>query len=308
MNWRYIFLGLLVLLLFVGGPDSTSHRVYQEVWDTGHMVLFAGLIWVLLFLPVFKSRRWVELFLMVSGFCLIVGFAIEVLQLFVGRNFAMKDLVNDVLGGYLGLLIVTAQQSHRPIVIRVAMYPLMLGIIVWVLLPTTYAIMDEYVMEDEFPILADFETPYQLSRWDNNLATLSIVDKYFRYGNKSMRVDFDAGEYPDITLKDFPRNWGQFTSIKFSIFNTMEENIPMELKIYDWQHDHNGYEYSDRFNRELVLKPGWNDFLISLEEVRAAPEDRKMDLSDISSFSLFLHDLEQPITLYFDNLRLSSSQ
>lgn len=309
MKWHYAFLIILSVLLFVGGPESNSHRVYQQAWDTGHMALFAGLIWVLLSLPVLRSRRWFELFLLVTGFCLLIGFAIEILQLLVGRNFEYKDLVNDLLGGYLGLLIYSVRQTHRHIGIRVAMYPLMLLIIVWVLLPVAYAIIDEYIMREEFPILADFETPYELSRWDNNLASLAMTNEYFRYGSKSMRVDFEPGEYPDITLKDFPGDWHRFVSIKFSVFNTSNENLLMELKIYDWQHDLvGGYEFSDRFNRELILRPGWNDFQVAMQDVETAPANRKMDISDIASFSLFLHELKQPQTLFFDSLRLSGGQ
>ena len=165
MKWRYVFLLLLSVLLFVGGPDSNSHRIYQQIWDTGHMVLFAGLIWVLLCLPVFEKRRWIELFLLTTAFCLIIGFVIEMLQLLVGRNFEINDLLNDLLGGYLGLLIVSVQQSRQRGVFRIVIYPPMLGIVVWVLWPVVFTIMDEFIMQDEFPVLADFETPYELSRW-----------------------------------------------------------------------------------------------------------------------------------------------
>jgi len=304
MNWWYVFSGLLIFLLFVGGPDADSHRVYQEIWDTGHVLLFASLSWGLLRLPVLQARRWIEQFLIISGFCLVAGFAVEVLQLFVNRNFEIKDLVNDLLGGYLGLLIFTAQQLQRQLMLKVVIYSLMLAIIVGVLLPTIFAIVDEYIMQEEFPVLADFETPYELGRWDNNLASLSIVDKIFRHGKKSMQVDFYAGEYPDIALKHFPRDWHGFSAIKFSIFNTAKKDLLIELKIYDQQHKPNGYKYSDRFNRVLTLKPGWNDFLIAMEDISSAPENRKMDLTDIASLSLFLHDLKQPVTLYFDGLML----
>jgi VanZ family protein len=308
MKLGYIFVLVLSGLLFIGGPDANSHRIYQEFWDTGHMVLFAGLAMILLSLPMFNKKPWWLWFVLISVFCLVLGMAIEVVQLVVGRNFEMKDLLNDLLGGYLGLLIVTALQAHRPVAIRVSMYPLMLLLIAIVLKPLAFVVIDEFVMEEEFPILADFETTYELSRWDNNLASLSIDNSQKRYGEKAMRIEFSAGEYPDITLKDFPRNWQDYVAVKFSIFNTTDSNLDMELKIYDWQHVKNGYDYSDRFNKELTLHPGWNDFNIAMEEIQSAPKHRSLELENIASFSLFLHELDKPMVMYFDSLRLSSSK
>ena len=308
MRLGYLFVLLLSVLLFIGGPGSNTHRVYQEFWDTGHMVLFAGLAMILLSLPLFNKKPWWLWFVLISMFCLGLGMAVELIQLVIGRTFDMKDLLNDLLGGYLGLLFFTALQSHRPIAIRVAMYPLMLLLIVIVLRPLAFAAFDEFIMRDEFPVLADFETPYELSRWDNNLASLSIDDKQVRYGEKALRIEFAVGKYPAIILKDFPGDWQGYVTLKFSVYNTRDIDLMMELKIYDQQHIENGYKYSDRFNRELTLRPGWNDFSIALEEVQAAPKRRSLELRNIARFSLFLHNLDKPMLMYLDGLRLSSSK
>ncbi len=308
MKLGYLIVLLLSALLFIGGPDANSHRIFKEFWDTGHMALFAGLAIILLSLPLFNKKPWWFWFVLITLFSLVLGMSVEVIQSVIGRSFDMDDLLNDLLGGYLGLLIFTALQSQRSIAIRVAMYPLMLLVIVIVLRPLAFVIIDEFVMEDEFPVLADFETPYELSRWDKNLASFSIDDRQTRYGKKAMRIEFSTGKYPGISLNAFLRDWQDYVAVKFSIYNTTDIDLIMELKIYDWQHINNGYEYSDRFNRELTLRPGWNDFSIAMEEIQAAPKQRSMMLGDIASFSLFLHELDKPMTMYFDGLRLSSSK
>jgi len=308
MKVRYLFILLLSCLLFIGGSDTSSHRIYQEFWNTGHMVLFAGLAMILLPLPLFDKKPWWLLFAFISLFCLVLGMAIEAIQLVVGRSFEMKDLLNDLLGGYLGLLFFTALQSQRPIIIRVVMYPLMLLLVVVALRPLVSVVVDEFIMEDEFPVLADFETPYELSRWDTHLASISIDDKQVRYGQKAMRIEFVAGEYPGISLKSFPGVWQGFATVKFSVYNTTDLDITIKLKIYDRQHIDDGYEYSDRFNRELILRPGWNDFSIATENIQAAPKLRSLELGDVASFSLFLNELDKPMLMYFDGLRLSSSK
>lgn len=305
MKRRYLFLMLLTGLLFVGGPEAYSHRIYRALWDTGHVILYSGVIFVLLDRPrTVRFNGWV-LFLIISAFCLISGFIIEVIQQWVGRNFDLNDLINDLLGGYLGLLFFIARQNDYRLWIRRLTYPLMLLIIIWVFHPLYINSIDEKNMYESFPVLSDFETPYELSRWGGSSSQLSIVKTPVRHGLSSMRIDFLAAEYPSVIMKNFPENWQDFTEFKFSIFNSQSENLTLELKIYDWLHFISGKKYRDRFNRNLILKPGWNDIRVSMNEIRSAPESRQMELSDMFSISLFLHNLKQPVTLYIDGLTLS---
>ncbi len=306
MKWLYLFITGLSLLLFFGGPEYYTNRIYHELWDTGHMFLFAGIFYLVMSFPSLNKKPWPIIWGAVTVFCLLLGMVIEIIQFAIGRSFELKDIVNDLLGGYLGVLIYIVMQSRFRIGIRIATLPAMLAIVVFVMKPVAFVIADEFIMEDEFPILADFETDYELSRWDYNLADLYVGQKLVRSGKRSMRVLFKPGEYPDISLKDFPGDWKGYKSIKFSVYNTTTQNVDMELKIYDLQHIANGYSYSDRFNRELVLEPGWNDFSFTLEEVQSAPKGRLLQLSDLASFSLFLHNLKEPVIMYFDNLRLSN--
>ena len=306
MRWDLPFVAVLAVLLFVGGPDSESHRVYQTVWNTGHLVLFTGAALLLLRLPQLKEKAWILQFLVITLFCLVIGFAIEVVQLKVGRSYEMMDVFYDLLGGYVGLLFFTANQLERSLVLRVSLYPIMLVLIIIVLMPVINTVVDEFRIKEEFPLLAEFESDYELTRWDTMLATLSIDKTRARYGNSSLRVDFEPGEYPDITLQHFYGSWRGFESLRFSVYNPTLQNIPMELKIYDRHHISTDYEYTDRFNRELVMKPGWNDFEFSIAEIESAPADRSMNLDEIKSFSLFLHNLRKPLFMNFDSLRLAS--
>lgn len=304
MKWHVVLLMLFSVLFFIGGLSADSYRVYQEIWDVGHAVFFAYLIWVLLHTSFMQKQHWFKLFLFTTVFCLFIGWSIELIQLQVGRSFEMKDILNDLLGGYLALLLFVVIQVSCGQSIRVALCLLMLSIFVWVVMPTTMASYDEYVMHKDFPVLADFETPFELSRWKSQSGSLFVVDDKFRSGSKSMRIDLFEGKYPGITLAYFSGDWRDYTSIEFSIFNASDDTLSMELKINDAVHRKLGQKFSDRFNRELSLKPGWNDFSIPLQALKTAPEGREMDLSDIAGVSWFLHRLQQPVSLYIDQLRL----
>jgi len=82
-----------------------------------------------------------------------------------------------------------------------------------------------------------------------------------------------------------------------------ESDHPIELvlRIHDRRHNE---DYADRFNRSLTFQPGINAFRIPLDEIRAAPAGREMDLSAIERLSVFAVAPEAQLSLYLLELRL----
>lgn len=305
MKWVLVLVAALAVMLFVGGPDSESGRLYKEIWDLGHVPLFAGLIFAGLHFKTLNKHAWPVLLLGCLAISLGLGLMIEWAQLFVGRNFEAKDLLSDVSGGMIGLLGHTLLREGLGISARIAtgFGVLILGLLV--LVPLGMAVADAYIMREEYPILGDFETPFELGRWDTNLAKLEVSSEQVRYGSKAMKIMLLPGEYPDITLQEFLPGWSEFNSFRFSVYNTLNNVLPVVLKIYDREHVYNGYEHSDRFNREIDLQPGWNDIEVSMQDVLEAPRHREMNLHEIKSVSFFVEYLEQPVVIYMDGLVLS---
>ena len=298
--------GILVLLLFVGGPDNQAGRLYQEIWDLGHVLLFALVIALALRWPRWQSRPVWQLVLVCVLLAPLVGLAIEWLQLIVGRDFEYKDVLADTVGAFCGLAINRLRQPKMTAALRAAWLLVLLLLLAFALRLLAAVVIDRYYMAEDFPVLADFENQFELSRWDTHLAELAISREQPRYGEHSLRVNFQAGEYPDITLIDFPADWRGFKSLRFSVFNTLAVPLQMELKIYDTAHRDSDYAYSDRFNRELPIQPGWNDIEVRIDDMVAAPKSRELDLQHIAAFSLFIEQLPQPALMYVDALRLSS--
>ena len=83
---------ILVVLLFVGGPNSYDGRLFKELWEMGHFALFASLVFFLLRLSLFRQIPWIVLAIFTTVFCIVFGFITETLQLLVGRNFQMIDI------------------------------------------------------------------------------------------------------------------------------------------------------------------------------------------------------------------------
>jgi hypothetical protein len=74
----------------------------------------------------------------------------------------------------------------------------------------------------------------------------------------------------------------------------------MTCRIHDETHLGNGFKYTDRFNKRVFLKPGWNTVVIDLLEVERAPQNRMMDLSRIENVALFATDSPASRDIYLD--------
>ena len=95
----------MTVLLFVGGPDYESHRIIEKIWDMGHIFLFAGLSFSLLATSLTRNFKWGKKLFIIISFSFVIGLIVELLQLFVDRDFELKDIASDVLGASIGYLI-----------------------------------------------------------------------------------------------------------------------------------------------------------------------------------------------------------
>jgi len=299
----YVLLLLLITLLFVGGTNDESSRLSKAIWDTGHLFLFAGLAWVLLDTPYLKRRSALQQFLWLAAFVVLVGGGIEFLQLLVGRYFELMDVLFDALGALVGWLFYRAQSQKVIFFLQVS--PLIALSFAIVFQPVWTAYQDEQAMQAAFPLLADFEDATELARWDTNTAQISLQSSHVRHGEYGLEVKLGAAKYPGVALLQLVPDWRDYQYLKLSIYNPQRDVKRLSLKVYDRQHLRNGHAYRDRFNSHLYVNPGWNDFEVSLDDIRSAPKGRQMNMAEIVDVSMFLQDQTQPVVLYLDYLHLS---
>ena len=304
MRTIFFIVTIMFVFLFVGGPNYESHRIYKELWDLGHIFLFASIAYIITNSTFFKKNSNIKYFFTLITLCAALGLAIEVLQVFIGRNFELKDLVADVLGAAIGFAIANYINAKYIFNKR---YLSIISIVLISLISSRNLISvttDEIYMRSEFPNLASYSNSFSLSRWDVNKAQISRSERNSETGTQLLSVNFLPAKYPDITLQHFVRNWNGYNFITFKVFNAQKKNINVEFKIYDRIHIENGYTYSDRFNMKLNLKAGWNNIKVSLTKVINAPKDREMDITSIKSISLFLIDVKKPVNIYLSDIKL----
>lgn len=291
--------------MFVGGETQQKHRLIKDIWDAGHLALFG-----LLSFSYFSSAKWanhsiIRPFLLTTFFCLTLGTAIEGVQIFIHRDFSYDDIINDLIGGYLGLLALVIFNSQLVFKIRSLAIILFIALTLTGLRDLEIHLFDEYQIRKDFPLLADFETNIEKSRWEYKLVNTDYSKQFVKSGQYSLHAEFLPGRYPNISLKHFKGNWSGYKTLNFSIYNPGSETLKFTAKIYDQQHIKNGRKYLDRFHQQLLIVPGWNEISISLEDMINAPQYRQMDIEKINGFSLFTDKLKHPVTLYIDDIHLS---
>lgn len=278
----------------------------ELAWNLGHVVAYC--LWTYLLVKYWRplarlsfGYQWICTML----FAVFFGLIIEMIQKeYLGR---MADL-NDVLKNMIGCGF--AMVFFAPTRFAIGAKKLLLFKITAILivmeesLPLGLALTDELIAREQFPALGTFETPFEITRWAGNNSRISIDDRIKSRGKASLRIDLDTDGYSGADLKYFPRDWRDYSSLNFMVFNARPVAKKMVCRVNDFDHIRNGYHNDDRFSQRIRIQPGWNQIEISLKQIENAPLHRKMNLSEIEGFAIFFYNLDQSQSIYLDDVKL----
>lgn len=288
----------------MGGPDVASVRSFKYAWNLGHIIAFG--LWTYLLLRfwdrLIHKSFWQQCLLMLVV-TLVLGGLIEIAQYGPRRTPDLGDMIRNVIGAQLALACFSPVRNQ---ILRRSLrlfQVVLLGAVVVQLVPVALALTDEYMAARQFPVLADFETPGETSRWGGD-AEFARDRQFVRNGRYSLKIELNTTTYSGVSLNYFPSNWNDFRYLRFDLFNPGDRALNVTCRIHDALHADNELRYNDRFNRSYRLEPGWNAIRIPLADVAAAPRTRTMNLQAIRDFSIFAIRLSQPQTLYLDYVRL----
>jgi hypothetical protein len=299
--------GLLLfcsIFFFVGGPGDLTARSAKSAWDLGHVVFFfaatlAWLKWGWRAKTGSAVRQWALVLFCVT----LVGLGIEGVQVQFGRTGESSDLLRNLVGAVLALAFFGTGDSWRsgwkPTAVRTAALLFLFA----AMSPFVVALADEISASRAFPVLADFETPFQLSRWESDVV-LSVEKDTVRGGVGAMRVPLSTARYSKASLEFFPGDWSGASVLLASVFNPDLQPLALNIRVHDEWHDEHGQSYADRFNGVFTIKTGWNDLRIPVSDIRSGPRDRVLDLSQIAGLSFFTVELAQPRTIFIDQVEL----
>jgi hypothetical protein len=297
---------LAVPLFFVSlGQDPTGHLVHLN--GPAHVVFFAVLAGTLARLGPLDRMSFPRQIVLIMAILFVVGGAIELIQPHFGRNARWRDLGFDLIGGLAGLLF-TAPGRHAigRVLLRAGQstaVALALAVVAISLGPPAMELWDEHQARRQFPVIADFETRFEESRWSGG----TIEQGFARNGNASLRVVLGSEQYSGATLRRRIGDWEGYSALELSIHNPGPVVLTMNIVILDEEHRVRGSSREDRFVRRVQLEQGWNDLRIPLEEIENAPEGRTMDLSRIRELSIrATARFEGERVIHVDRVRLTS--
>jgi VanZ family protein len=236
---------------------------------------------------------------------LLAGITVELLQMYSnGRSPDIFDLMRNQVGCLVGFLFIyrwgrPGIHSRYFQVFQIIAVVLLL-LVLW---PFARSVSDELVAEKQFPLLSDFETPFETSRWKNP-QQIKVQDLIVRHGRKSAKVFLSTARYSGVSLFYFPGNWESYRWLRFSVYNPDQDQLILHCRIHDVDHKKNDMEYKDRYGRKFRLTAGWNDLSVDLKEVAQSPATRSMDMRNIENLGLFVVQQKKPRILYIDHFYL----
>ncbi len=294
---------LLAVFLFMGGPGYQSPRSLSAAWDLGHIAAFSLWSYLLVTWRVLRESSIAHQCGIALAFCLVAGTATEGIQFLLGRDASIGDLLRDMVGGVITLSWFSPSSKVLPVQVLRAARTVAATLLLIACLPFASAVTDEEIARLQFPVLSDFETPFETSRWDGS-ARFSVDHSAARHGKASLRVEMDTSLYSGIALVYFPRDWRGYRTLSLEALNPSPQVIDIICRIHDLRHEEGKQHYEDRYNKAFHLRSGWNKIRINLEEVARAPAGRTLDLGTIRAVGIFTTRLPTPRTIFLDHIRL----
>ena len=310
MNPSHFFIALILIassfFLFLGGPGDFASRSVRELWNLGHIAYFALLTHQLISWGVLKKFSLPMQWVMYLVMTLVLGTSIELLQYGTQRSPDVGDISRDLIGSALvlaftpGLLVLSSEKSVRAIRLLVLVFMVMH------LLPLTRASIDELNACVRFPVISDFETPFELDRWKGS-AGRDVVSLESGKNEHQMKVRFGTDVYSSASMQYLAHDWSDYATLNLRIFQPDPEPLRITIRIHDELHETAAepYQYSDRFNRRFILQQGWNDIVIALSEVRLAAAKRQIELNKIRNINLFSSRLSEAREAYLETVFLA---
>ena len=304
--WANYLLGLLLALaipfLFTAEGGNESYRLVPYIWNIGHILLFFTGVWLALnLLEPPGSVRFLALFVLINLVVLTLGFGIEGVQSLLGRQSSWEDMYKNCLGASLAIVF-HPRTPPASTMLKVPLQAILVMFLLIALYPLTINTIDWIQARSSFPILANFESPFEIERWRGDRMGIGKSGG----GNHVLQNVFLTTAYSQVTLVHFPPDWKGYDCLEFNTRNPGDDAISLTVKISDTKHNETGREYIDRFNHRINITSGRHTVQIPIDKLRQAPQAREMDISQIAEIALFTTNLSVPATLMFDDFHLSN--
>jgi hypothetical protein len=291
-HWSLLALIPIASLFFIGGPNAAALPWLRYAWNLGHIgFFFVATLSICVALPNFsREKPWRYLAVIA-----VASLAIETIQLAIGRNFSLLDIARNLTGASLALAYLLKTAIPKPV---------LLISLVFLLFDTskfTQVAINDWDYQQRRPLIENFESDQFMHLWPKNIARDQEV--VFE-GEYSGLVRLKAAQFSGISISPILRDWSDYRSIQLAVFNSQNYERAITIRIHDVEHELSDQNYSDRFNKTINLLPGWNQLVISLDDISTAPKNRVMDTAKMHQIGLFYSNLKTDDYMFIDDIRL----
>ena len=306
----FYLVSLLVLLiasnyLINGGLGLQATRSSKELWNLGHIAYFALLILLLGKLKFVANLSVKYQWLGLLFLTLMLGVLIEVLQYGTERTPDIADISRNLIGCFLVLSFKSSYLKLLDLFWCSFIKVMAIIILIISMVPLMIALADELIARSQFPVLSNFETPFEIDRWYGK-ASKEIVKLEPDSDSHQMKIELTTARYSGVGMDYMPAYWEDYDSVYLKLYYPYDDVLNITVRIHDLEHEIGTYqyEYYDRYHGKFQLKKGWNEIKIPFEDVIAAVKKRKMNLTQIRDISFFSILLSEPKTIYLDKVYL----
>lgn len=299
-----IFLTGLLYLLFFAEAEWFRTRSWVEIWNLGHIALFLG--FGCLFYKYHKNiqqKKLIIQMMLISSAGIIFGALIEIIQHQFGREASLSDLMLDLFGANLSVILCSDKFKKLYFRIKAAYYFMIVLLTIILLHPLASVMVDEFYSYKEFPVLSGFDNTSEIGRWSGD-AKFVISGDVKLTGKSSLKIILNKVKYSGVELQYFPDDWLLYDELSFHVYNPDKKLFKLNVTIYDEKCFEAGFKNNDRYNGQFFIKSGWNDVRINLDKVRNSPYGRKMDMSSIYGMYFFVENPVDNQVFYLDDVRL----
>jgi hypothetical protein len=269
-------------------------RLVRALHDYAHFVVFTVFTAVTLGRERLDRRALIRLVAAIAALLILL----EVLQPLMGRNGECGDLALGFAGVLAGLFL-RGSMAPVPVVRRCIAWGGAVLLAVGCMVPAAGVLVDRWAASRDFPLLASFESVWEMGRWETRGCRLARSRDHVTHGRYALEaMVFDPVDYPGVTLLNQERDWRSASVLALDV--TLDGR---QQRLWIRVDDAVKAPYDARFQRTFDLGPGTHRLEIPLHEM-TTPTGRPMNLAHIVSLSVFLDTAERGHHFWIDRVLL----
>lgn len=289
-------IAVALLGLFMPIPRGPA---FSAASDLAHAPLFVGLtigaLWLVQSLRPIESwgHRFVLRALAVGVGMGLCGLATEYAQRFFPRNSSFEDAITNALAIAAATLVylACARWDHcrdaRVLHLgMIAVAGLLIAAAVWT---PVYRLWGIYGLRRQFPMLASFESSYELGHWYPWHCSCALTTRGATDRKHALEITAEAVPHSGPALRVLVPDWREIRTFEMDVLlddSYPRESLQMEVKIWD---RHRRGNFRDTYRSYWTLRPGEPQHIqITRDQIIHGPDEREIDLSRIQYVSVML--------------------